>query len=110
MSNEGTKVFHNPTTREVTLAYRGTALNRPSRWKDLRSDMAILTGRERHYRRFKQANHHFNEVANKYSDYKLNTTGHSLGGQLAKHVNDSHKGRVQRNVVFSRGSGLLELF
>ena len=43
LSNEETKVFHNPTTRKVTVAYRGTALNKPSRWKDLQSNLAILT-------------------------------------------------------------------
>ena len=69
---ENTNVLHNPTTREVMI---GTALNRPTTWKDLRSDMAILMGRESPDRRFKQATHHFNEVANKYRDYKLNTTG-----------------------------------
>ena len=110
MSTEESKVFHNPTTKEVTVAYRGTALNKPSRWKDLRSDWAILTGREKHDRRFRQANHHFKEVSSKYADYKIDMTGHSLGGQIAKHVNDSHKGRVRNNVVFSRGSGLLEPF
>ena len=37
-------------------------------------------------------------------------TGHSLGGQITKHVNNLHKGRVKKNVVFSRGTGLLEPF
>ena len=110
LSNEETKVFHNPTTRKVTVAYRGTALNKPSRWKDLQSDLAILTGTERHDKRFKEANSHFKGVAEKYGDYNISTTGHSLGGQLAKHVNDSHKGKVSRNVVFSRGTGSLEPF
>ena len=68
-------------------------------------------GHEKHDRQFKQANHHFKGVLDKYGDgYTIDTTGHSLGGQLAKHVNDSHKGRVHRNVAFSRGSGLLEPF
>ena len=37
LSNKETKVFHNPETKEVTVAYRGTALNKPSRWKDLKA-------------------------------------------------------------------------
>jgi hypothetical protein len=40
----------------------------------------------------------------------ITTTGHSLGGQLSKHVNDSYKGKVHQNIAFSRGSGLLEPF
>jgi len=110
LSNEETKVFHNPHTKEVTVAYRGTALNKPSRWKDVRSDLAILTGTERHDKRFKEANRHFKGVTDKYGDYNISTTGHSLGGQIAKHVNDSHKGKVKKNVVFSRGTGLFEPF
>ena len=43
---------------EVTVTYCGTTLNKPSRWKDLRSDFAILTGWEKHNRPFKQGNHH----------------------------------------------------
>ena len=111
LSNEETKVFHNPTTRQVSMAYRGMPLNKPSRWKDLKSDLAILMGQEKYDTWFKQVNHHFKGVLDKYGDgYNIDTTGHSLGGQLAKHVNDSHKGRVARNVVFSRGTGLLEPF
>ena len=84
----------------ATVAYRGTALNKPSRRK----------GTEKHDKRFKEANRHFKGVTHKYGDYSISTTGHSLGGQLAKHVNDSHKGRVKTNVVFSRGTGFLEPF
>ena len=53
LSNEETKVFHNPTTHQVTMAHHGTALNKPSRWKDLKNDWAILTGNEKKDRWFK---------------------------------------------------------
>ena len=50
-------------------------------------------------------------MTGKYGDaYKINTTGHSLGGQLSKYVNDSHKGHVAKNIAFSRGTGLFEPF
>ena len=112
LSSNETKVFTNPATKEVTVAYRGTDLSKPSRWKDLRSDVAIATGLERYDPRFKQAKAHFKDVEDKYQKegYKVTTTGHSLGGQLSKYVNDENQGKVDKNVAFSRGSGLLEPF
>jgi hypothetical protein len=112
LSSDEIKVFHNPRTKEVSVSYRGTALDKPSRWKDIQSDWAILTGKEKNDRRFRQARHHFGQVLAKYEGdvNVITTTGHSLGGQLSKHVNDSFKGKVHQNIAFSRGSGLLEPF
>lgn len=112
LSHDESKVFVNPKTKQVTIAYRGTALNKKSRMKDLLSDWAITTGTEKKNRRFQQSAHHFNDVLNKYEKdgYTFNTTGHSLGGQIAKHVNDKYRGKVKDNVVFSRGTGFLEPF
>ena len=73
LRNEETKVSHCLTTHQVSVVYRGMALNKPNRWK--------------------QANHHFKGVSDKNGDgYSIDTTGHSLGGQLVKHVSDSHRG------------------
>ena len=96
-------MFHNPHTKEVTVAYRGTALNKPSRWKDVHKDLAILMGTEGHDKRSQEANRHFKGVTDKYGDYNISTTGHSLGGQIAKHVNNSHKGRVKKKRSVQRG-------
>ena len=105
-------MFTNPATKEVTAACRGTDLSKPSRWKDLQNDVAIATGLEKYHPRFKQANAHFKGVEDKYNKegYKVTTTGHSLGGQLSKYVNDENKGVVDTNMAFSRGGGLLEPF
>ena len=46
LSNNETKVFTNPATKEVTVAYRGTDLSKPSRWTDLRSD--VVTNKRKH--------------------------------------------------------------
>jgi hypothetical protein len=112
LSNDEIKVFTNPKTKEVNVSYRGTALDKPSRWKDIKSDWAIATGKEKQDRRFRQARDHFGQVLAKYEGdgYTFNTTGHSLGGQLSKHVNDNYRGKVKDNVAFSRGTGLLEPF
>ena len=59
----------------------------------------------------KETKRHFNmySVAKKYGVYNISMTGHSLGQQLAKHVNDSHKGKVSRNLVLSYGTGYWNL-
>ena len=40
----------------------------------------------------------------------MTTTGHSLGGQISKYVNDKNRGKVHSNIAFSQGTGLLEMF
>ena len=84
--------------------------DKKTRLKDLVSDAAIAFGMEKHDKRFKQADDHFKKVSEKYKDYSIDTTGHSLGGQLSKYVNDKNKGKVEKNITFSRGTGLLEPF
>ena len=79
LSNEDTNVFHNPVTKQVSVAYQGTALNKLSRWKDLKCDLAILT--EKYNRQFKQTNHHFKGV------YMLNKYGPRDGCKI-----DSYNG------------------
>ena len=111
LSNDETKVFVNPNDKKAVVAYRGTQLNRrKSAKKDLISDAAILFGAEKHDKRFKEANSHFQNVKDKYKDFQLDTTGHSLGGQLAKYVTDKNLDKVNKNVNFNRGSGLFEPF
>jgi hypothetical protein len=97
--------------KKSVVAYRGTQLNRrKSAKKDLLSDAAILFGAEKHDKRFKESNQHFQQVKDKYKDFQLDTTGHLLGGQLAKYVTDNNLDKVSNNVNFSRGSGLFEPF
>ena len=112
LSSNEHKVYVNPKTKQVTVAYRGTDLkDKKTRFKDLKSDLAIFLGREKHDPRFQEADAHFQKVYDKYgNDYQLDTTGHSLGGQLSKYVNDRHRGKIQDNVAFNRGTGLFEPF
>ena len=111
LSSNEHKVFVHPGEKRAVVAYRGTALgDKKTRFKDLASDAAIAFGFENKDKRFKQADNHFKQVSEKYGDYTIDTTGHSLGGQLSKYVNDNNQGKVSKNVAFSRGSGLLEPF
>jgi len=112
-SGDDTQVMVNPDTKEVVLSYRGTQLNsKKNRWKDIGSDLAIATGMEKFNPRFRKADKHFRQVQAKYGTfgYKFTTTGHSLGGQVSKYVNDQNKGKVHKNIAFSRGSSLFDAF
>jgi hypothetical protein len=104
LSDRETSVFYNPTTKKVIVGYRGTALDdSKTRWKDLKSDFNILIGKTRNDQRFREANDKFNAVKHKYGDeYTYNVTGHSLGGALAKHVNDRHTNDIEHSVDFQQ--------
>ena len=104
LSDREHKVFYNPASKKAAVAYRGTDMRDPKRiWSDLKSDFNIMLGREKHDKRFKNANSQFQKAAEKYKKqgYTLDTTGHSLGGALATHVNRSNPNQVQENLSFS---------
>lgn len=106
LSDKETKVFVNDTTHKVVVSYRGTKAS-----KDIVSDLAIATGTESLNPRFKGALKKFDQVHTKYGkEYSYDTTGHSLGGQLATYVNRHRPHQVDENLSYSRGSGVGELF
>lgn len=106
LSDKETKVFVNNVTKKIVLSYRGTKAS-----KDIVSDIAIATGTESLNPRFKGALKKFDKVHQKYgSEYTYDTTGHSLGGQLATYVNRHRPHQVDENLSYSRGSGVGELF
>jgi hypothetical protein len=110
LSDRETSVFYNPTTKHTIVGYRGTALDdSKTRWKDLKSDFNILIGKTRNDQRFREANEKYNAVKAKYGDHSIDVTGHSLGGALAKHVNDRHAHEIGKSVTFSRGSSPFHL-
>lgn len=114
LSGREQSVFFNPVTKKVIIGYRGTALDDAStRMKDLKSDFGILTGNTENDTRFKEADSVFKRVEQKYQaknkhKFNIDVTGHSLGGALAKHVNDRHD-NIDKNINFSRGSTPLRL-
>ena len=113
LSDKQHKVFYNPETKKVVVAYTGTNPRSPSTlFGDLRSDYSILMGREGKDSRFKQAVKQFKAVMHKYQNqgYSLDTTGHSLGGSLATYVTKKLPNQVTENLSYDRGSGLKEPF
>ena len=107
LSDAETKVFFNPTTKKVSVAYRGTV---PTNRKDLVSDWHILVGTERKDKRFQESAKNFERIRDRYKGYDITTTGHSLGGQLSKYVSDAYPTAVSTNHAFSRGTGIREPF
>lgn len=109
LSGREQSVFFNPHSKHVIMGYRGTALDdSKTRWKDLKSDFNILVGKTRNDQRFREADNVFKEVERKYQQkaknkFHIDVTGHSLGGALAKHVNDRHS-NIEKDINFSRGS------
>lgn len=104
------KVFVNPGKKNVVVAYRGTKLaDKSKRFKDLVSDLSIMIGLQRFNRRFSQSQSRFNSVYNKYPDYDIETTGHSLGGSLAEYINTNNPDKVTNSIAFSRGTGPMDL-
>ena len=81
LSDREHKVFYNPSTKKVVVAYRGTdPRDTSSILKDVRSDYHILIGNEGKDSRFKRATKQFKSAMNKYEHqgYSFDTTGHSL--------------------------------
>lgn len=98
-SHEHTSVYYN--NDEVVIAYRGTA----NLTGDLLSDAAIAVGMEANNGRFKKSEKEFLDIASKYADKKITTTGHSLGGSIAKHVQGKYTDIVDETHIFNAGSG-----
>mmetsp|Transcript_10329 Transcript_10329/g.13425 ORF Transcript_10329/g.13425 Transcript_10329/m.13425 type:complete len:214 (+) Transcript_10329:301-942(+) len=110
-SGAETKTFYNPTTKDAVMAFRGTDLSdKKRRMKDVYSDLHIAAGTQRKDKRFKQSNKRFRAMAadDKYKDYKLNVTGHSLGGSLTDFVAKKNEDLVNTAYAFSRGAGPAE--
>jgi len=108
LSNRNTAVYVDPYSQSAVVAYRGT---QPTRWKDLRSDLAIAVGRERSDPQFQNALAHYNDrVAPALNGYNVTFTGHSLGGRTSDFVQRRAEYAPVRGVNYNIGSGLAQPF
>ena len=83
-SNEEVSTFVNLKTREVVVAYRGT-----SNIKDVGTDLMVLTSTERLSFRVRSSLKLMEQVLRKYTNFKVKSTGHSLGSLLSRIVSNS---------------------
>ena len=84
LSTKEHSIFHNTTTNETVIAYRGT-----TNLDDIKTDSHILMGREKNTERYKRSEAVYEKTREKY-DGSITTTGHSLGGGLSIHVAEKY--------------------
>ena len=105
LSGRDATVFKSSKTGEVVVAIRGTDIkSSDTRWRDIRSDIAIALGVSRYTGRTSEINKLVDQVEQKY-DKKPTLSGHSLGGRTAANV---ARKRNLRAVIFNQGSSPLD--
>lgn len=104
LSGKDWTVYHNPKTNKTSIKYRGTD---PSNWRDVSTDALIAVGVQGVGSRFKRAEKVYDRTVLKYGGNKedVNVFGHSLGGTLALHVNQTRGAKAN---AYNPGAGPLE--
>lgn len=87
LSTEEHSVFHNTTTNETVISYRGS-----TNLDDVKTDSHILMGREKNTERYKRSEAVYENTRNKY-DGTITTTGHSLGAGVSLHISEKYDTR-----------------
>jgi len=90
LSNRDVSVLYNPKTKEVVSAVAGTRINdKKNKYRDLRSDLGIIAGVSRFGSRNTEVKKVVLDAKNKYKDYDMVITGHSLGGKISQNISKS---------------------
>lgn len=98
LSNRNRAVYFNPDTYSVILSERGTKLEEKTAIPDLLTDASLALGFGDSTTRFRNAAKLAKSVQEKYEGWTFESTGHSLGGSIAKHLHDTMD---FRSTVFS---------
>lgn len=98
LSDYEAKVWVVPGSKTAVIAYAGT---RPTRFADLWTDARLAAGHLSNSSRVQRSENVLAKVSGALPGYRIITTGHSLGGSLAREV--SNDARVDRAVGFNTG-------
>lgn len=103
LSGKDWTTYYNKNTGKSTIRYRETD---PTNIKDLGTDLLIGLGIQGLGSRFKRAEKVYDKATKKYGGKSnVDVIGHSLGGSLALHVNQT---RGAKATAFNPGAGPLE--
>ena len=79
LSNRNNQVWVNPEKRKLILSVKGT---NPTSLKDIGTDIYLAVGQLHKTDRYKDSKRIINDARNKYQNYDIINTGHSLGGSI----------------------------
>jgi len=102
-SGRDATVYENPQSGELTIAYRGTRIDRHP-LSDLTADAALALGLEGYNSRFQSSDALYKKLRKARPKTKIHLTGHSLGGGEAAYVARNHKNAEAD--VFNPGIGV----
>ena len=92
-SNEKIAIYYKD--KHVIIGFRGTLINSIS---DLQSDMFIVFNIMYRNKHFKESERLFRHIVLSYKNYKIELTGHSLGGSIALYLNNIPD---LKNIIYS---------
>ena len=105
-STERTAIYVNNTNNTIIIGHRGTV---PTNKSDLEADVYIATGTFGRSNRLKRSKEVVDKAIQKYPNYKIENTGHSLGGRVALEIARKLPVEDSKAVVFNPGFSPLDI-
>jgi len=105
-SKDNAVVYVDNKKKIVIMAIRGTQLTNK---EDIHADISIIKGNFATSKRFKDLNKLFSEVKSKYSTYKIDLTGHSLGAKACIELLNQHTDSINKIYLFNAGASISDL-